>query len=327
MLEEKGINYYKLPFLELSSKFKNMVFYLPLLLINSIKLLQIVNQEKVKIIHSNDLYNLTVLLPKLIKPKLKLLTHVRLLPGYIPRPFYKSMVVLQNKFSDQLICVSEVVKKTVKISKAIVIYDRIPLSENYPYNYLPFNSTGLVSLVYLSNYMVGKGQNYAIEAFDEAVKLNSALKLTFIGGDMGLEKNRKYKTDLIERVCRLGLENKIVFKDFITAPELELKTHQVLLNFSDSESFSFTCLEAAFYGLPVIATNSGGPSEIIEHNITGIIVQKGNIEEMKEAILLVSKDSQKRISFSRQARNYVRTKFSGESTSLKLKEVYLKLLY
>jgi len=326
-LEEKGINYYRLPFLELSSRLKNILLYFPVLFINSIKLLQIINKEKVKIIHSNDLYNLAVLLPKLAKPKLKLLTHVRLLPGYIPSPLYKIMVFLHEHISDGIICVSEAVKKEVKGAKAIVIYDRIPDREKYPYNYLPFDDGGAVSLVYLGNYIQGKGQDYAIEAFSEAEKLNSGIKLIFIGGDMGLKKNKIYKESLIEKVKKLGLESKILFKDFVALPEPELKKHQVLLNFSDSESFSFSCLEGAYYGLPVIATNSGGPSEIIDDKYTGLIVKKGNIEEMKEAILRLVIDKDMRLNFSRNARNFVRTKFSFEKTSLKLKEAYLKLLF
>jgi len=326
-LEEKGINYYRLPFLELSSRLKNILLYFPVLFINSIKLLQIINEEKVKIIHSNDLYNLAVLLPKLVKHKLKLLTYVRLLPGYIPSPLYKIMVFLHEHISDGIICVSEAVKKEVKGAKAIVIYDRIPDRERYPYNYLPFDDGGAVSLVYLGNYIHGKGQDYAIEAFSEAEKLNSGIKLIFIGGDMGLKKNKIYKESLIEKVKKLGLESKILFKDFVALPEPELKKHQVLLNFSDSESFSFSCLEGAYYGLPVIATNSGGPSEIIDDKYTGLIVKKGNIEEMKEAILRLVIDKDMRLNFSRNARNFVRTKFSFEKTSLKLKEAYLKLLF
>ena len=58
----------------------------------------------------------------------------------------------------------------------------------------------------------------------------------------------------------------------------------IVLNFSESESFSLTCLEAMFYGRPVIATRSGGPSEIIDHNESGILVDVKDVDAMANAM-------------------------------------------
>jgi glycosyltransferase involved in cell wall biosynthesis len=38
------------------------------------------------------------------------------------------------------------------------------------------------------------------------------------------------------------------------------------------------------YGLPVVATASEGPSEIIANGINGLLVQKGNAEQMAVCI-------------------------------------------
>ena len=326
ILEEKGINYYSLPFVELRFKARNIILYLPMLIMNSISLMQIIRRERVKLIHANDLYNLAVLLPKIIYPKLKLITYVRLLPGYIPTYVYKWMLLLHAKTADALVAVSKAVEKAVNIPKALVLYDRPPNKEFFPVRYNLVNKDGFISLIYLGNYIEGKGQNYAVEAFIEAIKEIDNLCMVMVGSEMGIDKNKHYKEKLKERIAKVGLSKKVIFKDFIQSPEEELKKHQILLNFSDSESFSFTCLEASYYGLPVIATDSGGPSEIVEHNATGVIVKKGDIKEMTKAIVLLAKDEQKRIQFGERARQLVRDKFSYGQTSGQVYQLYTKLL-
>lgn len=46
------------------------------------------------------------------------------------------------------------------------------------------------------------------------------------------------------------------------------------------ETFGLTILEAMTYGIPVIAPDAGGPKELIEHNISGFLVNPTNIEEI-----------------------------------------------
>jgi len=324
-LEEKGVKYHTLPFVPLSSKLRNIILYFPFLLFNSIHIIKIIKKDKVQIIQGNDLYNLAVLLPRLLCPKLKLVVYIRLLPGYIPQPIYKTMVAIQSKIADSIVCVSKAVEQVVNINKAIVIYDRPP-KEEYNHKYIPTDSNDNITIIYLANYIQGKGQNYALESFAEAVKQVKNLRLIFAGSDIGIDKNREFKENIRQRVRQLNLQDKVTFKDFIKFPEQELIKYQMLLNFSDSESFSFTCLEASYYGLPVIATNSGGPVEIIEHDVTGLVVKKGDIKEMANAIVELAKNEQKRINFSIRAKQLVRERFSYAQTSGKVQELFTKLL-
>jgi glycosyltransferase involved in cell wall biosynthesis len=72
---------------------------------------------------------------------------------------------------------------------------------------------------------------------------------------------------------------------------------------------------------PVIATNVGGNSEIIEHMKTGILVTSENIKEIKEAIklLLENKDLAKKI--KEEAYNLILEEYDWN----KVIEKYLKL--
>lgn len=65
----------------------------------------------------------------------------------------------------------------------------------------------------------------------------------------------------------------------------------MFLNFSHAESFSRVCAEAAFCCRPIIATRSGGPEEVVADQVTGFLVDVGDIDAMAKKILWFSKNS------------------------------------
>ena len=138
------------------------------------------------------------------------------------------------------------------------------------------------TFLYVGNYIRGKGQEHAIAAFDRIAKFHPSARLRFVGGDMGLAKNIQFKAELQQLAKPLAAANRIEF--FGPANDLRdnYATAYAALNFSESESFSRTCLEASAAGLAVIATRCGGPEEIIEHGQTGYLVERGDVEAMAE---------------------------------------------
>jgi glycosyltransferase involved in cell wall biosynthesis len=127
---------------------------------------------------------------------------------------------------------------------------------------------------------------------------------------------------LIRRVKELGLASVISFNDFTDETEKIIKESDIILNFSEAESFSMTCAEASFYGRPVIATKCGGPEEIIMHNFSGLLVENRNVREMKEAILKLSRNKELREEMGRAGKKFVREKFTEET----FKKEFSKLL-
>jgi glycosyltransferase involved in cell wall biosynthesis len=161
--------------------------------------------------------------------------------------------------------------------------------EKYPIRSDVFSANEF-KFLYLANYTKGKGQEYAIYAFMKALQKNPNIRLDFFGGDFGLEKNRVFRMELEQMVVIAGLNDVIKFYDFVQDIEDVIKDHSVLLNFSISESFSMTCAEASFYGRPVIATRCGGPEEIIENRVSGLLVPVGDISAMADAMISLSLD-------------------------------------
>ena len=124
----------------------------------------------------------------------------------------------------------------------------------------------------------------------------------------------------------LEIDSKIEWVPFTDDVELEYKRADIVLNFSESESFSMTCLEALYFGRPLIATDCGGPAEIIDHLVTGILVPNRNVAAMANAMVELANDVDLRIKMSDRAPIVVREKFGKEQTSDRLQEIYESVL-
>ena len=80
-----------------------------------------------------------------------------------------------------------------------------------------------------------------------------------------------------------------------------------------AEGISNTILEAMATGLPVIATNVGGNSELIAHDQTGELVPAGDDEALARQILACARDPERARAFGRGGRLRVERLFSLEA--------------
>ena len=315
----------EIPLMEISRRLSSVLKYLPILLFNTIKFKRLLRHDKIDIIHSNDLYNMLAVTYRMMGGRKPYVCHIRFLPNRFPSYIFNFWLQRHLRLAENVIVVSRHLKGQLPVNQKIVcIPDRPPLVEKYPSEIKKVKKN--YTFLYLSNFIPGKGQDHALVAFSKFCKDISGWKLRFVGSDMGLTRNTTYKQVLQQDAIRLGLDNKIEWIDFVEEVEWEYKNADTVLNFSESESFSMSCLEALYYGRPIIATNSGGPVEIIDHNETGLIVGNKNIVEMADAMKLLAKDDKLKQRLGMEGRRRSREKFSLEKTSYRIREIYNKML-
>ena len=317
-LRELGFEVHELPMKEIRKNILSLIIYIPILLYNSFKLFQLIRKLKIDLITVNDFYNLLPTVYKIAGGRLPYLCYVRFLPSKFPRYFVKFWCFLHRRYAHKTIVVSEAVKRELPYQENVtIIWNELP-HENISF-VLPTDST---TLLYPANYIQGKGQEFALESFSLISEKHPKWKLKFVGGDMGLKKNQDFKRDLVALASQLKLEPQVEWHPFVEKISDEYLNAAIILNFSESESFSLTCLEAMFHGRPVIATRSGGPSEIIDHNESGILVDVKDVEAMAQAMDELINNTEKRELMSRAAFDHVRQKFSNGNTVQKLAQVY-----
>lgn len=320
-VQEQGFAVHTLPMLEIRRHPATLLRYGPRLLRNLARLKKLVKRERVDIVVMNDFYNLLGAGLKLSGTPVKLITHVRFLPAVMPAPLRRLWTSAALRYADAVVAVSEAVKEQLPAhSKVRRVYDALEMEEQHPA--ASPAAPGETELLCLGNFIPGKGQDHALAAFTEAYKKNPSLRLRFAGGDMGLQKNRDFRAALESEAKAAGLEAVVWFEPFQKNTERLYREAAIALNFSEAESFSMTCAEAAYYGTPQIATRCGGPEEIIRHGVTGLLVPNRDRAAMTEAILQLAADRRLQQRFSEAGRQFVRERFSAAA----FREAFLPLL-
>jgi len=87
------------------------------------------------------------------------------------------------------------------------------------------------------------------------------------------------------------------------------------------EGLSYAVLEGMCAGLPVVACPSGGLTEVVRHGETGLLVPKGEVAPLAEALVDLLTDAPRRQAFSEAARRRV-AGFSIERHVARLQEIH-----
>ena len=107
-------------------------------------------------------------------------------------------------------------------------------------------------------------------------------------------RNLTLKMGLSDIVNFLGTRNDI--------PEL-LLSNDIYVMASESEGLSISLIEALASGMPIVATDAGSNSEIVDNGVNGIIVPTKNPEALSDAIYSLILDQELRQRFSIEAQS------------------------
>jgi glycosyltransferase involved in cell wall biosynthesis len=88
------------------------------------------------------------------------------------------------------------------------------------------------------------------------------------------------------------------------------------------EPFGIPVVEAMACGVPVIATRGGAFPEIVEHEKTGLLVERGNVDELAGALRRLLADGKMRRDMGRAGRQRAATCFSWEESARALLAYY-----
>lgn len=311
----------RLPIYDVRKSIGSLLLYFPALLVSGWKLRQAMKKDECQILQVNDYYLMQGVMARLFGFRGQIVTWVRIDYTRYGSFFSRYWLRYTYRASDTVIAVSKfILNKLPKSDKNRLVYDPVVDVSKQVSN---IKDNKVRKLIYISNYIEGKGHQYAIQAFEKIATEFPDVELHFYGGDIGLDKNKKYKKKLQLQAKDLTLENRIIFHGFVRDTQSILKEGYMALNFSESESFSMTCLEASQSGLSVVAAQSGGPEEIIVDGETGYLVGKGDIEAMAEAMRELLLDREKNRIFGQNGALHVRKTFSPRLFQENIKEIFM----
>jgi glycosyltransferase involved in cell wall biosynthesis len=191
--------------------------------------------------------------------------------------FLKPMIKEIWKKADAVVANSEGLKElaleTNPQQEISVIHNGIDISEFTPNDRK--KTEEYLQLICVSRLIERKGIRYLLQAIGELKHEN--IRLTIVGdGNQLLE--------LKNLTSKLNIEDKVVFKGYLDHSKLAEAYQQsdIFVLPSLNEGMSNALLEALAAGLPVVVTDTGGTSELLDGN--GVLVPMGNSDTIAEAI-------------------------------------------
>lgn len=115
------------------------------------------------------------------------------------------------------------------------------------------------------------------------------IKLIWVGA-----VSHEFKNQFAYESERLGVAGKIIFTGVKETPQNYFQLFDLFALTSREDPFPLVALEAASLKKAIVCfDNTGGIPELIEDGKSGIIIPYGDVKQMAEAILLLSKKSEK----------------------------------
>lgn len=154
-----------------------------------------------------------------------------------------------------------------------------------------------------------KGHNFLIDAVAALRARNYDIRLDIAGEDeFG---GRGYRQDLEQQIVRLGLQDAVRLLGAVPESRIQdgLDQAHAFVIASLNEGISVAIMEAMAMGLPVIATDVGGNSELIDNGENAIMVTSGSAEPLVAAILQVAENPLYAASLAKASRSKVEQSF------------------
>jgi glycosyltransferase involved in cell wall biosynthesis len=160
-----------------------------------------------------------------------------------------------------------------------------------------------------------KGQDRMLRALALLRERGHDVRLMIVGGDAyGL--STEYAESLPALARDLGLDGAVTLTGQVPDAGPYIERMDMLVNASDPEPFGIVLLEAMARGVPVVAVDSGGPSEFIEDGRTGMLARSGEPSALADALEPLLASPELRHELGRAGRE----RFLSEFTDVALRE-------
>lgn len=208
-------------------------------------------------------------------------------------------------------------------SKVVHIYHGIN-SENWFFRNNQFKRYNEFNILCIGRLVEKKGIQYLLEAVEILVKKGISVRCSIIG-------NGPLLSQLMKITENKNLNTMITFHGAL--PHSHLKHYYnmadcfvlpcIVAKDGDRDGLPNVLLEAMCSGIPVISTSGSAISEIIEDKVTGLLISQYDSSGIATAILELINNPQYGSFLTKNALKVVESKFNIETSTKKLKEIFV----
>jgi glycosyltransferase involved in cell wall biosynthesis len=150
----------------------------------------------------------------------------------------------------------------------------------------------------------------------------------FLAGD-ALPVYRSLRTRLERLILARGLEEQVHLLGDLTRQQAAAFIQQLdilVIPSTAPEPFGLTALEGMAFGKPVIASDAGGPRDVVIPGETGLLVPAGDPEALAGAIVKLLDDEPYRASLGSAGKRRVAERFDARSSVTTVEGIYRALV-
>jgi glycosyltransferase involved in cell wall biosynthesis len=118
----------------------------------------------------------------------------------------------------------------------------------------------------------------------------------------------------------------VLFSGKQTDVKERLENADIFVLPSRREGMSNALMEAMLCGLPVVATDVSGNQDLIQNNISGLLVPVSDIDSLSEALIQMMNDPEKAIEMGKKGYESLKQKCNITGVAQKYKDLYTKIL-
>ena len=173
------------------------------------------------------------------------------------------------------------------------------------------------TIVFLGRLVPEKGVHVLIAALPAIIENVGPVRLLVAG-------KGPYQQELESLAHRYGVADLVEFKGFVDDAGRNRMLNQATVAVFSSlyEPFGIVALEAMAAGVPVVASDTGGLSDVIEHGVDGYLSTPGDTHMLAHYVSEIINSPELAQHFTRRARRNVLVKFSWKKIAAATREVY-----
>ena len=131
-----------------------------------------------------------------------------------------------------------------------------------------------------------KGQYVVIDAVETLIQQGVDARALIVGHAMSDE----YLNTLSKDVVMRGLKDRIIFTGFTREAQTLMQVCDVIILATENETFGLVLIEAMMCSVCVVASDSGGPLEIIDDGVNGLLFKTFDSDDLADKLQKLYRD-------------------------------------
>lgn len=297
-------------------------------LVDACRLIPIIRQETIDIVHTNNLDAHLVgwFLNKLFG--IPVVWHIRII---WPSAFYKI------PWPTRIIFVSQAVKEKAvgaanADSRACVIYNGIN-----PDDFVPppgartsvleeFNLPSCPVVGIVGRLDPWKRHDLFLQAAAILTKQGADASWIIVGSEIENRSGTNHSQYLQNLTKELGIEDRVIFTGLRRDIPRLIEAFDVFISASDDDPNPRSVLEAMTMARPIVGTNSGGVPEMLEGGRAGLLVEKGDAQALARQVFRLLQDPALAARLGQAARRRALGIYSIQEHARQVEHVYESIL-